>query len=152
MKITKTILTACAVGVLLTVAARGDNPVLPGPVKSVFDHYLKIQAALADDSLTGVAENAEAISTAVQSNAKMLPEEVGMRAETLAKSSDLKSARATFAPLSDALIKYLNDHHAKAAYEELYCPMARANWLQADKNVNNPYLGKAMASCGEIQN
>jgi Cu(I)/Ag(I) efflux system membrane fusion protein len=153
MKMMKTILFAAAVGLLAGVGARAtDNPALTGPVKSVYDHYLKLQADMANDSLTGVAENANAITKAVQSDAKMLPAEVGAQAEALAKAKDLRTARAAFKPLSDTLIKYLADHKARSAYVEVYCPMARASWLQADKNVNNPYMGQAMSRCGEIQN
>ncbi len=35
-----------------------DNSALTQPVKSVLDHYLTIQAALANDSLKSVDENA----------------------------------------------------------------------------------------------
>lgn len=153
MKTMKTLLLAAAVGLLAGAGVRAaDNPALTGPVKSVFGHYLQIQADLANDSLTGVAENADAISKAVQGDTKALPAEVGSQAEALAQAKDLKTARAAFKPLSDALIKYLADHKAKDAYVQVYCPMANANWLQADKNLNNPYLGKAMSECGEIQN
>lgn len=128
-----------------------DSPALTAPVKSVYDHYLKIQSALAADSLTGVAENADAITKAIQGDAKTLPGEVGTQAEALAKAKDLRTARAAFKPLSDSLIKYLADNKARNAYVQVYCPMARASWLQADKTVNNPYFGQAMASCGEIK-
>jgi hypothetical protein len=121
-------------------------------VKSVYGHYLKIQADLANDSLTGVAENANAIVGAVQGDAKILPAEVGTQAKALAKAKDLSTARDAFKSLSDALIKYLADNKAKGAYVKVYCPMARASWLQADKHVNNPYFGPAMSGCGEIQN
>jgi hypothetical protein len=152
MKMMKTILFAAAVGLLAGVGARAsENPALTAPVKSVYDHYLKIQADLAKDSLTGVAENANAITKAVQGDAKILPAEVGTQAEALAKAKDLSSARAAFKPLSDALIKYLADNKTKGAYVEVYCPMARASWLQADKNVRNPYLGQSMPDCGEIK-
>ncbi len=149
----KTILLAAAVGLLAgTGASAAGSPALTGPVKSVFEHYLKIQASLANDSLTGVAENAEAITTAVHGDAKVMPAEVGIEADALAKAKDLKSVRTAFQPLSDTLIKFLADSKAKGAYVQVYCPMAKANWLQADKNVSNPYLGKAMPDCGEIQN
>jgi len=148
----KTILFAAAVGLLAGVGVRAsDNPALTAPVKSVYGHYLKIQADLANDSLTGVAENANAITKAVQGDAKILPVEVGTKAEALAKAKDLSAARDAFKPLSDALIKYLADNKAKGAYVEVYCPMARASWLQADKNVNNPYFGTAMSGCGVIK-
>ena len=152
MKMMKTILFAAAVGLLAGVGVRAsDNPALTAPVKSVYGHYLKIQADLANDSLTGVAENANAITKAVQGDAKILPAEVGTQAEALAKAKDLSAARDAFKPLSDALIKYLADNKAKGAYVEVYCPMARASWLQADKNVNNPYFGTAMSGCGVIK-
>jgi hypothetical protein len=152
MKMMKTILLAAAVGFFADAGVRAaDDPALTAPVKSVYDHYLKIQADLASDSLTGVAENAEAITTAVQGDAKILPAEVGAQAEALAKAKDLRKARAAFEPLSNLLIKYLADHKAKGAYVEVYCPMARASWLQADKNVKNPYFGPPMSGCGVIK-
>jgi hypothetical protein len=134
-----------------SAATAVDSTALTVPVKSVYDHYLKIQAALASDSLAGVAENAGAIAKAVQGDAKLFPAEAGKPAEALAKAKDLGAARAAFKPLSDTLIKYLSDNKAKDAYVQVYCPMARANWLQADKNVNNPYFGSAMSGCGEIK-
>src|SRR5579859_5848690 len=152
-KMMKKILLAATVGLFAGVGVRAaDNPALTGPVKSVYGDYLKIQASLAKDSLSGVADNADAIAKAVQTDAKSLPASVATQAEALARTSDLKSARAAFKPLSDSLIQYLADHKARGAYVQVYCPMANASWLQADKKVNNPYFGHAMATCGEIQN
>ena len=128
------------------------NSALMEPVKSVYDHYLAIQADLANNSLTGVTDNANAIAKAVQGDSmKMLPEGTATEAETLAKASDLETARTAFKSLSDTLIKYLADHQSKDAYVQVYCPMARASWLQSDKNVKNPYMGKSMSECGEIK-
>jgi Cu(I)/Ag(I) efflux system membrane fusion protein len=143
---------AAAMGLLWSAGARADNPALTAPVKSVYDHYLTIQASLAKDSLSGVAGNAGAIAKTVHTDAKSLPAAVATEAEALARTSDLKSARAAFKPLSDSLIQYLADHKARDAYVQVYCPMANASWLQAGKNVSNPYMGRAMSECGEIQN
>lgn len=155
MKIkTMSMLLAAAASLLLNVKTHAaDSPALMQPVKSVYDHYLKIQTDLANDSLKGVLEEANAIAKAVQGDSmKMLPAVVGTESEAVAKASDLKSARAAFKPLSDSLIKYLADHHVKNAYVEIYCPMAKASWLQANKKVANPYLGQEMPTCGEIKN
>jgi Cu(I)/Ag(I) efflux system membrane fusion protein len=152
MKLTKIILLAAIAGLLWLAGANdAENSALTEPVKYIFNRYLKIRAALAKDSLAGVAESANAIKEAVRGDAKTLPAEVGTQAEALAKASDLNSARAAFKPLSDALIQYFADHKAKGTYVEVYCPMARASWLQADRNVNNPYFGPAMSGCGQIQ-
>jgi len=147
------ILTAAASLLLNASAHAADSPALMQPVKSVYDHYLKIQTDLANDSLKGVSDEATAIAKAIQDDEmKMLPAVVGTEAEAVAKASDLKSARAAFKPLSDSLIKYLADHRVKNAYVEVYCPMAKASWLQVGKDVSNPYLGQEMPTCGEIKN
>ena len=152
MKIIKTIVVLCAVGALWSATARADDSALTASVKSVYDDYLKIQVSLANDSMGGVAENANAIAKAVHADANVLPNEIASEAEVVAKASDLTAARTAFKPLSNLLVQYLADHHAKDAYVQVYCSMAKANWLQADKNVKNPYLGQAMSGCGEIQN
>jgi len=124
------------------------------PVKSVYDHYLAIQKELAKDSLRGVQENASSIAKAVRGDdMKMLPLNVAKQAETLAKAADLKTAREAFKPLSASLVKYLADSKAgKGVYHEAYCPMARASWLQTEKEVRNPYYGKSMLDCGTLKN
>ncbi|HWY30051.1 MAG TPA: DUF3347 domain-containing protein [Candidatus Acidoferrum sp.] len=147
---------ACSAMAMTAPAGAGGteatNSALMEPVKAVYDHYLTIQKALANDSLTGVAENAGAMAKAVEGDGtKMLPAAVATEAEALSQAKDLESARAAFKPLSDDLIKYLADHGAKSAYVQVYCPMKRASWLQDDKTVRNPYFGSAMSECGVIQ-
>lgn len=130
-----------------------DAPALMEPVKSVYDHYLKIQNDLANDTLKGVPDEANAITKAVQGDSmKMLPDTIAAEAQALNKAADLKSARVAFKSLSDSLIKYLADHNARKDYVEIYCPMAKASWLQTNKDVNNPYLGQEMPTCGVIKN
>lgn len=130
------------------------SPALMEPVKTVFDDYLKIGAALAKDSLDGVPALAKAMAQAIQGDSmKMLPPEVAKQAQALAQAADLAGARKAFKPLSESLIRYLSDHKVPAGtYHEVFCPMAKASWLQADKTVANPYFGKAMLHCGQIKN
>jgi Cu(I)/Ag(I) efflux system membrane fusion protein len=150
-KIMKIILTACAVGLLLGKTAYADDA-LSAPAKSVYDDYLKIQVSLANDSTNGIAENASAIAKEMQNKGSDLPAEVASEAEGLAKATGLTSARDAFKPLSQSLIQYLAAHNASGDYVQVFCPMAGGYWLQADRGVKNPYLGKAMSSCGEIKN
>ena len=133
---------------------QGDEPALMEPVKSVLDHYLMIQTELAKDSTKGLNEHANAIAKAVRGDEmKMLSPAVATQAETLAKAKDLKAARAAFKPLSTSLAKYLADNKAgKGAYHEVYCPMAKASWLQKGTDIKNPYMGKEMLDCGTLKN
>ena len=156
MKIKSLVLTLlAAVGLLFNTAVRAaDNPALMEPVKSVLDHYLMIQTELAKDSVKGLDEHANAIAKAVKGDdMKMLSPDVAKQAEALAKAKDLKAAREAFKPLSASLVKYLADNKAgKGTYHEAYCPMVKASWLQTSKDITNPYMGKAMLTCGVLKN
>jgi hypothetical protein len=155
MKINLLTTLVITVGLLSGAAARGaESAALMEPVKSVYDHYLKIQAELAKDSTKGVDEHVNAIAKAVRGDEmKMLPASVATQAETLAKATDLKAARQAFKPLSASLIKYLSDNKVPAGtYHEAYCPMVKASWLQTGKEITNPYMGKEMLTCGVLKN
>ncbi len=137
---------------MMQTANTDESGALMEPVKSVLDNYLKIQSALAKDSIDGVASNASAIANAVRGDSmKMLSPHVAEQADALAKAKDLASAREAFKPLSKSLIQYMNDHNV-STFVEVYCPMAKASWLQAGDKIDNPYLESSMRGCGEIQN
>lgn len=128
-------------------------PALSKPVLAVFDSYIKIQVALAQDSMAGLSTNATAIAKSVQADAaKTLSDDVAKQAERLAEANDIGAARDAFKPLSDSLIKYLDANKAhRSHFVRVYCPMAKARWLQTGAAVNNPYFGKSMLRCGKIE-
>jgi hypothetical protein len=112
-----------------------------------------MQGELAKDSIKGVDEQAKAIATAVRGDQmKMLSPEIAKQADTVAAAKNIKAAREAFKPLSDSLIKYLGDNKVKGVYREAYCPMAKASWLQTEKQIRNPYYGKEMLECGDFKN
>lgn len=125
---------------------------LPQPVAAVFDNYIRIQTALAKDSLQGVAESARAIAKAVKDDtSKALSASVAQQADALAKGTDLPTTRTAFKPLSQSLIEYASRNPQVAGlYRQVHCSMADASWLQTNSVVNNPYLGKSMPHCGEF--
>jgi len=147
------IVSAAPFGAFSAEAKKADDALME-PVKSILDHYLKIQGELAKDSIKGVDEDAAAISKAVKGDEmKMLSPDVATQADTLTRAKDLKAAREAFKPLSASLVKYLADNKAGVGtYHEAYCPMVKANWLQTGKAIKNPYMGKQMLSCGELKN
>jgi len=150
----KIIVLMAGIGLLSNVVLRAaDTSALTPGVNSVYGHYLKIQAALVQDSTNGVGENAAAISKIVNGDdKKAFPPQVAREADALAKAGDVSAAREAFKPLSKSLIQYLAGHKVHSDFfTEVYCPMADASWLQTDTEVHNPYLGKSMPGCGEIK-
>ncbi len=133
-------------------AAATTTSKLPQPVAAVFDGYVQIQTALAGDSLEGVAASAQAIAKSVKEDkANTFPEKIGTQAEAVAKAKDIAAAREAFKPLSQSLIQFTaKDLAVSSAYRQVYCPMAKAGWLQTGTTVSNPYMGKAMLRCGQL--
>ena len=123
------------------------------PVQSVYDNYITIQGALVQDSLNGVSAAATAMAKAIQSDLmKMLSPKLVQEAEALAKAKGLATARDAFKSLSDSLISYLKEQKISAgSYFIVYCPMAKASWLQTSKTILNPYMGMSMVHCGQIK-
>lgn len=125
---------------------------LPAPAQPVVAQYLKIQSALAADSLDGVDAAAHAVVKALADDPnKTLPAAISTHAEALGKATNLEAARTAFKDLSIALLRYMGGEKIRTGqYQVVYCPMAKANWLQTDKTVKNPYHGKEMLTCGQI--
>jgi protein SCO1/2 len=117
----------------------------------IVEPYLRIQQALSADTLAGVNEAARTIiSEAATLGASA--DSIRSAAREIQQSGDLKSARAAFGRLSDAMITHLKAANGKMS-EELhvaYCPMLRKNWLQRGEKIRNPYYGRAMLECGRI--
>ena len=75
---------------------------------------------------------------------------------TIQSDATLDAQRTAFASLSNALyqsIRQFNVTGLNAYYQ--YCPMSDNNtgayWLSERKEINNPYFGEAMLSCGETR-
>src|SRR5207247_4413897 len=135
MKISKYKLTTLfsATIAFAMIASLGHAANLSDQDKAFLTSYEKIHTALAADDLAG---------------AKTAATELGETGSDIAKANSLKDARAGFEKLSA---------HAKtiaagqSGYHVAHCPMLNKDWVQTSTTVSNPYGGKAMIGCGEIQ-
>jgi Cu(I)/Ag(I) efflux system membrane fusion protein len=76
--------------------------------------------------------------------------------DKISNSNDIDSQRLSFAGFNDIFyssLKTFGLHHGTVYYQ--YCPMARgdkgAYWFSNIKEIENPYFGEAMLSCGETR-
>lgn len=135
-------LIALAMAVVAAPAAAAVADGLAAP-------YLHIQLALANDSVEGIAEAAETVAEEAASMGDPA-RAIAAAARALAAAPDLKTARAVFGPLSDALIAYGEE----VGFGELrvaYCPMARKSWVQKGAEILNPFHGSSMLNCGTFR-
>jgi hypothetical protein len=98
--------------------------------------------------MKNVSVNAHALAKAVRGDeAKSLPAAIADQADALAKAKNLAKARNAFKALSESLIAHLKSNGTpQGTYFEVYCPIAKASWLQAGETVRNPYLGPRSAT------
>ena len=111
--------------------------------------YLHIQVALANDSTSGVAEAARAISAEAAGMGEQAAA-IGAAAEALAAATDLQSARDAFGPLSDALIVYGRDVGFGRAAPRLL-PDGRQGVAAGDQRDPESLLRLDDADCGEFR-
>jgi Cu(I)/Ag(I) efflux system membrane fusion protein len=129
--------------------------------------YLELQRALSADDLPGAKQAAESlvkntapVSLEKPANAKeawpALARDLGQHAQHIAQASSLEKARGGFEALSGQLNTLLRrfGNPLDRPLSIAFCPMASgkgAKWIQEGKEIENPYFGKAMQSCGEIR-
>lgn len=118
----------------LTGAAQAEDAIL--------DNYVVVSTALAQDDLKG----AKSAATTLAASAKGTS--LATHASSLAKSDSLATARGHFKAVSEEAVKLAA---GKAEYFVFTCPMAKADWVQKTKEVQNPYMGKEMPGCGSIK-
>jgi aminopeptidase N len=120
-------------------------------LKSIVESYLEIQAQLAGDRADGVKSSATAIAAKAESMGEP-GAAIAKAAKALSASTDLKTARESFGPLSDAVIAAMQAAgYQDPAVKLAFCPMVRRSWLQKDEKVRNPYFGSSMLDCGEFK-
>lgn len=123
-----------AVGIALivvTFSAHAAN--LSDKDKQFLVGYEKIRAALATDDLPG---------------AKAAARDLGEEGSQIANANSLKDARASFEKLSS---RAKRTAAGQSGYYVVHCPMLNKDWVQTSTTIANPYGGKEMIGCGEIQ-
>jgi Cu(I)/Ag(I) efflux system membrane fusion protein len=71
-------------------------------------------------------------------------------------SKDISSARTHFSSLSSQVIQLTETYRlTKSVVYKDYCPMAFDNkggyWLSETEDIQNPYFGASMLTCGEVK-
>jgi len=129
----------------------------------VKDALVNTNGAKADEAASKLMSAAE-IFLAQDSSAKLNPQLRGNAQDIMKKSEaittikvdSIEAKRLEFAGISESLYKLATAAKLRHAgvYKE-FCPMAfdhkGAFWLSNESEIKNPYYGKVMMECGEVQ-
>lgn len=129
---------------------------------SLLDNYLLIKNALVKSDATNTAAIAKTfISSVNELDTKNLSEteqvvfentqkKLLSDANTISTSKDLVKQRTAFQHLSDNMIKLAKVSKPSSVRYVDFCPMKKAYWLSEAKDIQNPYYGSTMLSCGTV--
>ena len=132
-------------------ASDSREPASRDSARPIINRYLKIQNALAQDSLQDVAENAAAIAKAARNDtSKMFPRRLAQEAVRLAEAKDLAAARHAFHRVSPHLMAYVKKNHLAGFYLG-YCRMQKMPWLQSRFDRGQSLHGHGHASLRLVQ-
>lgn len=157
---------ACAliasVGCNATTAGGGSGAErFDAKMQPILRSYLNIGDALAADSVDGVQEEAERIKKLTAdldpnevtgehaSHYKDVPAKLESASASLVKSKTLGEARAAYKKLSMPMGMWASMSKPEGV-DVVYCPMAKASWLQKKGPIRNPYHGSEMLRCGQV--
>jgi hypothetical protein len=137
--------------------------------EALLNTYFGIQRTLAHDQMEGVATSADALRKQIEAIAASdvrPPKEADAYGERLQaleaaaakfKPVNIEEAREQFGQLSSELIALVSRFPPPLGHPlyMMHCPMwdkSPSDWMQATKDIENPFIGQAMSTCGQLVN
>lgn len=130
-------------------------------VREAFDAYEAARAILAADAIEGLDGRAasvrDALRAAVEEFSDAPPDvrstlaAAGDAANQLGRATEIADARRRFGDLSERLVRLTEiDPRLAEGWHVFRCPMAEGfqKWFQRAADIENPYMGQQMLTCG----
>ncbi|MDZ7689751.1 MAG: DUF3347 domain-containing protein [Balneolaceae bacterium] len=134
-------------------------------LNSLIKSYLEISHSLADDNFKDASSALSTFEKKLKAVDMSLIQQQDRRqfwmerqqqikdlASQMSNAESIAVYRSQFASLSDQLAETVNRFGSQQTLYLQYCQMARdskgANWLSAQKEIINPYMGQQMPNCG----
>jgi hypothetical protein len=129
------------------------------PTDPVLDRYFALSRALVADDFAAATAALGPLRTAADAAAQAKDAAAAAAAAAVRDAvprdpGTIEDLRKGLKALSDAVIALARTAPPTDAVAPLlrlaYCPMADASWLQAETEIQNPYMGKRMPHCGRV--
>jgi len=143
------------------------QPAQTNALAPIVDDYIRIQEALAEDTVDQAIAPARRLARAAKETeferpaaaraawAELAPLLI-QHANAISEATSLEQARLDFEPLSEAVIDLLGrfGNPTDGPVRLAFCPMAAgsegARWVQRGEEIDNAYFGASMRTCGEV--
>jgi len=127
-----------------------DQAFVDGMTSKIWQNYLEIKMALANDDAGTVKDVAREMAKSFSSERAAMKE----IAEKMSDTDDIEAQRNLFAQFTEKAGPMFEDALSAGTIYKKFCPMAFNNqgayWYAAVEEVTNPYYGKEMPKCGAV--
>lgn len=127
-----------------------DQAFVDGMTSKVWQNYLEIKMALANDDAGTVKDVAREMVKSFSSEREAMKE----IAQKIANTDDIEVQRNLFAQFTEKAGPMFEDALSAGTIYQKFCPMAFNNqgayWYAAVEEVSNPYFGEKMPNCGAV--
>ena len=157
----QTVIFCLAIAAILTLPTVSVSQKPSSHVASLLPDYYRIKEALVKNHPGAAAaaaadftRSAEALalskSAPKQKKSSTLHSRMIDDAITIAATQNLAEQSSSFQSLSQKLITLSKGAKLPQPAYIAYCPMKKAYWLSNEKEIENPYYGSEMLTCGNI--
>lgn len=125
-------------------------------VTEIVRGYLEIKDALIETNRERAVEASEKMLLVIESSEDAQIDVLRKDVEEISTISDIEKQREHFHSLSEKIYKIAKTSELKQGvlYRQ-YCPMVNDNkggyWLSSIKEIQNPYYGDKMLTCGSVK-
>jgi hypothetical protein len=151
-----------------TGATSSENTQAGSSINTIVSSYLQLKNALANDNGKDAATAGGAMVSAFKNfdqsslsadkkkTFEDIQDDASEHAEHISMNGgNIKHQREHFETLSKDVYDLVKTFGANQTLYKDFCPMYNNNkgatWLSETKEIKNPYLGKNMATCGEVK-
>ncbi|MFD2144879.1 DUF3347 domain-containing protein [Mucilaginibacter antarcticus] len=130
-------------------------------VNNVVAAYLDVKSALVNSDGSLAASKAKTLLTQIsavkpdvkqQATWSKLVGKLSADARHISEVTKVEQQRVSFAALSSNIYQLVKAvKPSTGALYVQYCPMKKASWLSNKKEIENPYYGDAMLTCGGVK-
>ncbi len=157
----QTVIFSLVIAAILTLPTVSVSQQPNSQVASLLPDYYRIKDALVKNHAGGAAaaaadfsRSAEALALSKSAPKQKKSSNIHSRmiddAINIAATQNLAEQRASFQSLSQKLISLSKGAKLPQPAYIAYCPMKKAYWLTMEKEIENPYYGSEMLTCGNI--
>lgn len=119
---------------------------------TLLNNYISVKNALVNSDTKMASQKIKSLYQNIKEDDNFKQKETLLKStEKMAKATNIEKQRAAFNEVSTTIWEIVKNAKKtnKTVYYQ-YCPMKKAYWLSTEKEIENPYYGAAMLSCGSV--